>query len=734
MQNVIFPMKIMRISQGYGLEVDGVAASTYSHTGSYALDLGGTDTGAEYLYAPCDVTVMRHYRGTGYNAVWYQSNSEVMCADGVARQLVFLLLHANDNVITELGITVGKTFLQGEKFYKEGTGGGVATHAHLEVGLAPFSGTGWYQSNYVGDYNGAKVWIINNKLIPSQIFFLDDSITVKDGYGYNWKKLNEDYTLYTSPTGVRIIEGTGKNTQYFNTPNVDDVAGNNLSGEFVALGYTSNADSNGFTYIKFIHSDDNQYWLANLPDRIELFEREVVDNSAILNKTYFIQANGTNYNLNIHGNETVENESNVNIYLTENVQAQRWVIKQTNAGLKLFTKLNEDYALNIYTVDNNCTIYIAEGNDSDSTLEFIEVGDMLYQIKATNHNKYLYIADTIASGANVAWTTNEASATIWHLIPEEEMFETKIIFEKGIDVSDIQGEISWPQVAANGIKFAIIKAVGQTNEGIYISKNWETYYQGAKNNNIKVGAYLYTYAFNEAEADDELEFLFEALKDKQFEYPIFVDVEDPLLYQNCTPEQITTTTNYLCEKIAAAGYYPGIYASPNFLYNYMIPSSIGPYDIWIADWDGAVDWEKEYTMHQYTSDGSVAGISGRVDLDNSYVDYETKIKELGLNGWEIKEEVNSKKFNIRLKLKYDIEANWNAANPILYAGEAAVVILPSGEAMMKIGNGVSTFKELNYLQSEADVYDWAKQPEKPTYDISEIGQVDTLILYCGNSK
>lgn len=734
MQNVIFPMKIMRIAQGYGLEVDGVAASTYSHTGSYALDLGGTDTGAEYLYAPCDVTVMRHYRGTGYNAVWYQSNSEVMCADGVARQLVFLLLHANDNVITELGITVGKTFLQGEKFYKEGTGGGVATHAHLEVGLAPFSGTGWYQSDYVGDYNGAKVWIINNKLIPSQIFFLDDSITVKDGYGYNWKYLSEDYTLYTSPTGIRVIEGTGKNTQYFNTPDVNDIAGNNLSGEFVALGYTSNADSNGFTYIKFIHSDGNQYWLANLSDRIELFEREVVDNSAILNKTYFIQADGTNYNLNIHGNETVKNESNVNIYLTKNVQAQRWVIKQTNAGLKLFTKLNEDYALNIYTVDNNCTMYQAEGNDSDSILEFIEVGDMLYKIKAANHNKYLYISDTIASGANVAWTANEATATIWHLIPEEEMFETKTVFEKGIDVSDIQGEISWSQVAANGIKFALIKAVGQTNEGIYISKNWETYYQGAKNNNIKVGAYLYTYAFNEAEADDELEFLFEALKDKQFEYPIFVDVEDPLLYQNCTPEQITATTNYICEKIAAAGYYPGIYASPNFLYNYMIPESIGPYDIWIADWDGAVNWEKEYTIHQYTNNGSVAGISGRVDLDNSYIDYETKIKELGLNGWEIKEEVNNKKFNIRLKLKYDIEANWNAANPILYAGEAAVVILPSGEAMMKIGNGVSTFKELNYLQSEADVYDWAKQPEKPIYDISEIEQTDTLILYCGNSK
>ena len=44
MQKVLFPMKVLRVSQGYGLPVDGVSVDTYSHTGSYALDLCGTDT------------------------------------------------------------------------------------------------------------------------------------------------------------------------------------------------------------------------------------------------------------------------------------------------------------------------------------------------------------------------------------------------------------------------------------------------------------------------------------------------------------------------------------------------------------------------------------------------------------------------------------------------------------------------------------------------------------------
>ena len=109
MQKVLFPMKVLRITQGYGLPVDGIAADTYSHTGSYALDLGGTDTGAEYIYAPCDVVVKRHYKGSGYNAVWFQTVEPVLCADGQQRELVFMFLHANDNVITELGITAGKT-------------------------------------------------------------------------------------------------------------------------------------------------------------------------------------------------------------------------------------------------------------------------------------------------------------------------------------------------------------------------------------------------------------------------------------------------------------------------------------------------------------------------------------------------------------------------------------------------------------------------------------------------
>ena len=798
MQYVKFPMSVLRITQGYGLEVDGVSTAvsggTYSHTGSYALDLGGTDTGAEYLYAPCDVEVVRHYKGgTGYNAVWYQTLEPVMCADGQQRELVFMLLHANDTTITELGITVGKQFKQGEAFYKEGTGGGVATHCHLEVGLAPFSGTGWTKSSYVDD-RGANVWIINNKLIPSEIFYLTNKTTVVEDMGYNWRYLSTDCTYYSTPTGVRVLTGTGKNVQYFYTASVDDIAGNYLpeGSEYVAVGYTTVADSYGFTYVKFIYDDGNEYWMALLDDRIELFEREVETNvSKLLDQTFFLQVDGTDFNLNVYGNDTVENERNVNIYIKEDVQAQRWVLKETTAGLKLFTKIDEAFALNIYTVDDNCSVYTAEGNDADSILGFELVGIMLYKIKSVTHNKYLYVDGDLVSGANVAWTDDASAATNWRFITEAEMFPTyveyttnKVIhvldnnthkveyfystdvndvagvlatgsrykalgytteadengftyikFEKGgaeyytayltdrmevidentftengIDVSDHQGVIDWAAVATSGQKFAIIKAVGTNSDGIYISTYWESNYQGAKDNGLKVGAYLYTYAFNETEAEEELTYLFQALEGKTFEYPIYIDVEDSLLYQNCTVDEITNTVKYLCTRLTEEGYFPAIYTYSYFAKNYLNMDELVDYDLWIADYTGYVTYQGDYDVWQYSSTGSVNGISGNVDMNISYKDYATLLASNndGNDESTYPEEDNNEGGNVkmstlntRIVLRNDSTINWDAnATTVLLKGEVGIEFLTDGKAKLKIGDGVTPWSTLAYFSDD----------------------------------
>ncbi len=184
MQKCKFFMEYMRVTQGYGrYEGGAVDYTSYSHTGSWALDLGGRDLGKDWAYAPCDIVVKRIYGE--YNAVWFETLDKVLCADGKERKLVFLLLHIDNADRDDLGLAVGKIFRQGEKFYREGSAGAIGNHIHLEVGEAPFYPTGWQKTN-IKDRTGSYVWKINKQLKPDEIFILGRDVIVMNGGDYHW--------------------------------------------------------------------------------------------------------------------------------------------------------------------------------------------------------------------------------------------------------------------------------------------------------------------------------------------------------------------------------------------------------------------------------------------------------------------------------------------------------------------------------------------------------------------
>ena len=76
-----------------------------------------------------------------------------------------------------------------------------------------------------------------------------------------------------------------------------------------------------------------------------------------------------------------------------------------------------------------------------------------------------------------------------------------------------------------------------------------------------------------------------------------------------------------------AGYKFALYANKTWLDNYIDTGRLGNTHIWMARWR---DLEKGHgysnggtlTMWQYSSKGSVKGISGTVDLDVSYKKYQ----------------------------------------------------------------------------------------------------------------
>lgn len=76
-----------------------------------------------------------------------------------------------------------------------------------------------------------------------------------------------------------------------------------------------------------------------------------------------------------------------------------------------------------------------------------------------------------------------------------------------------------------------------------------------------------------------------------------------------------------------------------------------------------------------------------------------------------------KTFNTRVKLKYDNLANWISNDPVLLAGELALVEIPNENpaattaptVLAKVGDGTHTFSNLGWVSGlAADVYDWAK--------------------------
>ena len=99
----------------------------------------------------------------------------------------------------------------------------------------------------------------------------------------------------------------------------------------------------------------------------------------------------------------------------------------------------------------------------------------------------------------------------------------------------------------------------------------------------------------------------------------------------------------------------------------------------------------------------------------------------------------------RIQLRYDTLTNWEANNPVLKAGEIAVVSIPSAptkdvnsvpapQILFKVGDGTTAFKLLKWASGlAADVYDWAKAPKKPSYNYNEIGDLPTIPTV-GNGK
>ena len=202
---------------------------------------------------------------------------------------------------------------------------------------------------------------------------------------------------------------------------------------------------------------------------------------------------------------------------------------------------------------------------------------------------------------------------------------------KGIDVSVHNGNIDWQKVKAGGIDFAILRA-GYGRLASQKDEKFEQNYSGAKAAGIPVGAYWYSYAMSEDEARLEADVFLSVIKGKQFEFPVYYDVEEKKQF-DLGKEKVSAIMRTFLERVEAAGYFVGLYGSASLLTTHTADDIKSRYTIWMAHWCDQTNYSGAYGIWQHSEKGRVDGISGNVDLDIGYKDFPTIIKAKGLNGY-----------------------------------------------------------------------------------------------------
>lgn len=207
----------------------------------------------------------------------------------------------------------------------------------------------------------------------------------------------------------------------------------------------------------------------------------------------------------------------------------------------------------------------------------------------------------------------------------------------GIDVSRWQGNFNFAQAKAEGVQFAIIKA-GGGDDGLYKDSKYESYYNAAKAQGLNVGAYYFGKAKTVERAQQEADHFISLLKGKQFEMPVYYDVEGDML--NVGKDLLTNIIIAFCDRVEKAGYYSGFYTGEWAVNNNMNDSRLTHFTHWIAKWaktkpkckSGAVVgiWQFGGSTNLIRNN-KVAGVV--CDQDYCYQDFTSAIKALGLNGF-----------------------------------------------------------------------------------------------------
>ena len=186
----------------------------------------------------------------------------------------------------------------------------------------------------------------------------------------------------------------------------------------------------------------------------------------------------------------------------------------------------------------------------------------------------------------------------------------------GVDVSHYQGEIDWEALAAQGVRFAFIKA---TEGSGHVDERFFANARGAAAAGIPAGGYHF-FSFESA-GETQAENFLAALRGQPLSLPCVVDLEFYGEFFDHPPdvEETRAELRVLLEALEeAAGQTPILYATQRS-YRMYLEGAFDEYPLWLRDvylWPALTLPGRDWTFWQYSDKGRLEGYEG----EEEYVD------------------------------------------------------------------------------------------------------------------
>lgn len=198
-----------------------------------------------------------------------------------------------------------------------------------------------------------------------------------------------------------------------------------------------------------------------------------------------------------------------------------------------------------------------------------------------------------------------------------------------INVSAHNGVIDWQKVRGN-VEVTVIRLGyrGYSNGTLAYDTRYKENRAACEQWGIPFSLYFFPCSITDEEAMEEADFIIRECAGMNFILPVFLDSEIAETKfgsgraNNLSRADRTRFLKIIYDRLQAAGIPAGIYASKSW-FTYQLDLSQLPYSIWVAQWGDKLTYTGDYVLWQYTSSGSVPGITVNVDLSRRPVANQT---------------------------------------------------------------------------------------------------------------